>query len=124
MGDIIYIEPSANDILTYKKNISVSISSTSVNNFTFGFINVDQIILCHYNTDLNDELTIELINPKKINNLFFVEEKAKQLNIKKLLTFCLMPLKKWYEMLGFKSVGIIYLSPNAPKVCKMVKLNF
>ena len=84
----------------------------------------EQIILCHYNTDLNDELTIELINPKKINNLFFVEEKAKQNGIKKLLTFCLMPLKKWYEMLGFKSVGVIYLSPNTPKVCKMVKLNF
>ena len=124
MGDIIYIEPSANDILTYKKNISVSISSTSVNNFTFGFIYKEQIILCHYNTDLNDELTIELINPKKINNLFFVEEKAKQNVIKKLLTFCLMPLKKWYEMLGFKSVGIIYLSLNVPKVCKMVKLAF
>ena len=122
MDNIIYIEPSADDILSYKKNISISISS--VDNFTFGFKNLDQIILCHYNIRLKDELTIELISPKRTGIdklLILVEEKAKRLNIKKLLIFCI-EFKNWYETLGFIYINTIYLSPNVPKIYRLVKL--
>ena len=106
MDNIIYIEPSADDILSYKKNISISISS--VDNFTFGFKNLDQIILCHYNIRLKDELTIELISPKRTG-------------IDKLLIFCI-EFKNWYETLGFIYINTIYLSPNVPKLYRLVKL--
>ena len=157
---LIYIEPSTDDISNYKKiikkqgvlacqdKLDVSIISTSINNFTFGFISLIQkaqlgrrsinsfidkytlkgFILCNYNTDLNDELTIELVCSSKGTNIGkllieVVQEKAKQLNIKKLLLLCLAnnKLRKWYEMLGFIYINTIYLSPNVPKVYRMVK---
>jgi hypothetical protein len=106
--DIIYIEPSVDDISNYRKNNSISISS--IYNFTFGFKNLDQIILCHYNFHLKDELTIEFISPKRTGIdklLILVEEKAKSLNIKKLLIFCI-EFKNWYETLGFKLLFIYH----------------
>lgn len=52
-----------------------------------------------------------------------MEEKARDMKIKRLLLFCLAnnKLRKWYEILGFIYISTIDLKPGVPKVFRMVK---
>ena len=131
---------------TCKNLISIQTISEKVSGFTFGYTcslkkaqigrrsikNVNDhfilksFILCNHNPNAPDQITIELIcSINKTGKLLMelVEEKARNMNIKRIYLYSLaiLPLKKWYESLGYTCFTTIFISENIPKVYSMVK---
>ena len=97
----------------------------SIHNFSDKF-NLNAFVLCIYNNLIKDELHIQLIcSMNKIGKLLIevVEQKAKEMNIKKITldSLAIPRLRSWYESLGFVFIRDTIISPNIPKLLYMIK---
>jgi predicted GNAT family N-acyltransferase len=144
----LYIEPTMDDISHYKKiikkngvllvcrdQLDIYTIVDHDDHFTFGFLHVSEkgqingFVLCLYNPILPDELSIELICATKQSKIGktmmeIVEEKAREMNIRKLTLNCIAneKLRAWYESFGFVFVKTINLRNDIPKVYYMIKM--
>lgn len=145
--NFLYIEPTMDEISHYKKiikkqgilvcrdQLDIYTIVETVDHFTFGFLYVSEkgqingFVLCLYNPILPDELSIELICATKQSKIGktmmeIVEEKAREMNIRKLTLNCIAneKLRAWYESIGFVFVKTINLRNDIPKVYYMIKM--
>jgi hypothetical protein len=136
-------------ILVCRDQLDIYTIVESVDHFTFGFLHISEkaqigkrkinsfeekfnlngFVLCLYNPILPDELSIELICATKQSKIGktmmeIVEEKAREMNIRKLTLNCIAneKLRAWYESFGFVFVKTINLRNDIPKVYYMIKM--
>ena len=138
-----YIKYQGYDIC--KSQIGKEYITEILNNMTFGFIYYNKIteygrfkrkkkeyyvysfILCSYNNDFPDDLEIKLIcsrNKDGSELIKIVEEKAKDMNIKRLNLFSLPQekLKNWYIKQGFNIKNkVFYYNEKGLKGFEMYK---
>lgn len=129
-------------VIVCRDQLDVYTIIDSTNHFTFGFLQIGKrkinsfeerfslngFVLCLYNPILSEELSIELICATKQSKIGktmieLVEEKAREMNIKRLSLNCIAneKLKAWYESIGFVFVKTIHLRKDIPKVYYMIK---